>query len=195
MTERIPTALFGQLVRFSIVGVLNTLISLSLFKLATDLGAWDVAASAGAFIVGAINSYTLNRIWTFRAGASSAGRFARYVVVQLIGLGTNLVVFSVDTKDLSLPRLAGQAVALVCASGIMFVLNRQWAFAPRPAAAVDERRGPPPRRSTSGAELSKRASEIPFPERARSFLWRHSTLRRLEGMRLKRRPRRAPHSH
>lgn len=137
MSERIPHVLLGQLVRFSLVGVLNTLISLALFKLATDLGVWDVAASGGAFIVGAINSYTLNRIWTFRAGSSSASRFVRYVVVQLVGLGTNLLVFTILVKDMSVTRLVGQAIALVCASALMFVLNRQWAFAPRPAAAID----------------------------------------------------------
>ncbi len=130
VSQRVPASLIGQIVRFGMVGVLNTLISLVLFKLAVDVGIWYPAASGGAFIIGAVNSYTLNRLWTFRAGASSKSRFARYVIVQLLGLGANLLVLTVLVEGAGLTRLASQALALVCASTLMFVLNRQWAFAP-----------------------------------------------------------------
>jgi putative flippase GtrA len=124
----------GQLVRFAIVGVLNTAISLAVYKLAVDVGVAYPAASVLAFAVGALNSYTLNRIWTFRAGAFSRGGFARYVVVQLVGLGINELVLVAAVEGLSVDALAAQAVALVVASSVMFILNRQWAFAQRPAS-------------------------------------------------------------
>jgi len=125
----------GQLVRFAIVGVLNTAISLAVYKLAVDMGVAYPVASVVAFAVGALNSYTLNRIWTFRAGAFSGSGFARYVVVQLVGLGINELVLVAAVEGLSIDPLVAQALALVIASSAMFVLNRQWAFAARGSAA------------------------------------------------------------
>jgi putative flippase GtrA len=127
--DPLPHPVFGQLVRFAIVGVLNTAISLVVYKLAVDVGVPYPAASVGAFVVGALNSYTLNRIWTFRAGAFSRSGLARYVVVQLIGLGVNELVLVALVEGASVQHLAAQAVALVVASSVMFVLNRYWAFA------------------------------------------------------------------
>jgi putative flippase GtrA len=125
----------GQLVRFAIVGVLNTAISLAVYKLAVDVGVPYPVASVVAFAVGALNSYTLNRIWTFRAGGFSRSGFARYIVVQLVGLGINELVLVAAVEGLSVDALVAQAFALVIASSVMFVLNRQWAFATRDSAA------------------------------------------------------------
>lgn len=122
-------SLVAQIVRFSIVGVSNTVLSWVLFALAIDVGIWYPAASAGAFAAGAINGYTLNRLWTFRAGKFHAGGFARYVVVQLIGLGINEAVLISLVEGAHLGRLLAQIVALVCVSAVTFLLNRQWAFA------------------------------------------------------------------
>lgn len=124
-----PHPVFGQLVRFAIVGVLNTAISLAVYKLAVDIGVAYPVASVVAFIVGALNSYTLNRVWTFRAGAFTGAGLARYLVVQLVGLGVNELVLVALVEGASVQHLAAQAVALVVASSIMFALNRYWAFA------------------------------------------------------------------
>lgn len=129
VTDRVPGALLAQLVRFALVGVSNTIISLVLFAVAVDIGIWYPAASVGAFVVGAVNSYTLNRIWTFRAGAFSAAGFARYVVVQLVGLATNLAVLVALVEWLSLTRVVAQVIALLGVSATTFTLNRRWAFA------------------------------------------------------------------
>ena len=122
-------SLAGQMVRFGIVGVTNTALSWSLFAIATGLGVWYPAASAGAFAVGAINGYTLNRVWTFRAGAFRVSRLFRYVVVQAIGLGANVLLLVALVEGAGLHRLIAQLVSLGFVSLLTFGLNRRWAFA------------------------------------------------------------------
>jgi putative flippase GtrA len=138
---RLRHPLLGQIVRFGIVGVLNTGIGLAVYKVAIDVGIPYPLASVLAYAVGAVNSYTLNRIWTFRAGAFSGTSFARWAVVQLVAVGINELVLVTLVEGLSVDRVVAQGFALVVASAVMFVLGRQWAFAhraagPRPATAL-----------------------------------------------------------
>ncbi len=117
-----------QLVKFALVGVANTGITLAVYALLVWIGVWYIAASALAFALGAVNSYSLNRIWTFRAGAFERLAFARYVVVQLIALGldTGLLYLLVHTARVD--RILAQALVLPVVSLTTFVLARQWAF-------------------------------------------------------------------
>lgn len=121
--------LAGQIARFGAVGITNTLLSWVIFYVADKLGVWYPAASAGAFIIGALNGYTLNRRWTFKAGAFSATTFMRYIVVTFVGLAINEGVLIACVRGLSLQHFAAQVIATVAFSIVTFVLNRQWAFA------------------------------------------------------------------
>ena len=59
--------------RFSIVGVLNTLVDLAVFMLLVKLLSVPlVPANLLAFAVALANSYVLNRLWTFRDSAARA---------------------------------------------------------------------------------------------------------------------------
>jgi putative flippase GtrA len=121
--------LAGQLARFAVVGATNTALSWGLFALMTSMGVWYPAASGLAFAAGAVNGYTLNRVWTFRAGAFRMGGLARYAVVQAIGLAANVVTVVAFVEILEVDRLVAQVFVLGLVSLLTFGLNRQWAFA------------------------------------------------------------------
>jgi putative flippase GtrA len=95
----------------------------------TAAGVWYPAASGLAFAAGAVNGYTLNRIWTFRAGAFRVGGLARYAVVQAIGLGANVLTVVAFVELAGMNRLVAQVCALGLVSLLTFGLNRSWAFA------------------------------------------------------------------
>jgi putative flippase GtrA len=123
-----PQALAGQLARFAIVGATNTALSWGLFALMTSMGVWYPAASGLAFAAGAVNGYTLNRVWTFRAGAFRMGGLARYAVVQAIGLAANVLTVVAFVEVAGVHRLVAQVFALGFVSLLTFGLNRRWAF-------------------------------------------------------------------
>ena len=129
--------LVTQYLRFVTVGVSNTLLSTAAYAAFVRLGVPYLAASACAFALGAVNSYALNRRWTFRSRGRRAPELARFACVQAVGLGANLVLLAAFVAGAGVPRLLGQLLAFPLASVVTFALSRQWAFSAarrRPAA-------------------------------------------------------------
>lgn len=134
----------GQAVRYLLVGVSNTAITLVAYALLVAAGVPPVAASAGAFVAGAANGYRLNRTWTFRSDRRGAGQGARYLAVLTLGLGLNAIGVALAVHGAGLPKLAGEIVALPPVTATTFVLARSWVFGaggtPGPGAAVPRTR-------------------------------------------------------
>jgi putative flippase GtrA len=118
-----------QFARFCLVGMSNTVLSFVTFAIAVRAGAPYLIASCGAFALGALNGYTLNRAWTFRAGAFTFPGLARYVVVQAIGLGVNAGLLALLVEGLRLDSIPAQALVLPMVSVMTFSMNRKWVFA------------------------------------------------------------------
>jgi putative flippase GtrA len=116
-----------RLVRFGAVGVLNTLLTFVTYTLLTRLAVAPEAASAIGFAVGAANGYVLNRSWTFRAHGDRA-TLARYVAVQGLGALASAVGVRLATADLSLQRLAAEAVVIPFVTLGTYVLARRVVF-------------------------------------------------------------------
>jgi putative flippase GtrA len=78
----------ARIIRFGVVGVANTAIDFALFALLYYVALWPLlAANALAYGVAVINSYVLNKYWTF--GDTSRGSTA--VLRGLLFVGLNLV--------------------------------------------------------------------------------------------------------
>lgn len=79
-----------RVIRFALVGVLNTSIDFALFAVLFYGAEWPLlAANAAAYSVAVVNSYLLNKYWTF--GDPSRGRAAMlrgmlFVALNLVGL-------------------------------------------------------------------------------------------------------------
>ena len=81
---------FAQPVRFGIVGVANTCLDVAAFwLLARTLGTPLLVANSLSDTAGIVNSFILNRLWTFRGIAfrDRAGvQLPRFLLVSLVGL-------------------------------------------------------------------------------------------------------------
>jgi putative flippase GtrA len=117
-----------QWLRFAAVGVSNTLLSTAVFAALFHLGVPYLLGSALAFALGALNSYTLNRRWTFRSRAPRGPELARFVCVQAVGLGVNLALLAGLVELAGIPHVVAQVLAFPAASIVTFALSRQWAF-------------------------------------------------------------------
>src|SRR5947207_13557162 len=86
---RVPVLV--QFVQFGIVGISNTLLTFAVYTLLLKVfGVWYLAASAIGFAAGTVNSFLLNRRWTFRGHVGDALTPVRWTVVQCTGLALNL---------------------------------------------------------------------------------------------------------
>lgn len=119
-----------QWLRFAVVGVSNTLLSTAVFAVLFHLGVPYLLGSALAFALGALNSYTFNRRWTFRSDGPRAPELARFMCVQAVGLGVNLALLAGLVEVAGIQHVFAQLLAFPVASVITFALSRQWAFKP-----------------------------------------------------------------
>lgn len=123
-----------QFLKFAAVGGVNTFIDWAVyFTVLKMFPAESIIfyslAKGFSYFCGMLNSFFLNRCWTFKAGPEEheGSRFIRFVVVNALGLGINSV-FIFIFLNLNL----NHALALFFTTGITFgfnfTLSKLWVF-------------------------------------------------------------------
>jgi putative flippase GtrA len=126
---RLAPPVVVQFVKFGIVGVTNTLLTFAVYTLLLKVfGVWYLAASAIGFVVGTINSFLLNRRWTFRGHVGDALTPVRWTVVQCCGLAVNEGLLYVFVHQARVDKLLAQAFATAVVTVSTFFANRAWTF-------------------------------------------------------------------
>ena len=145
--------------RFALVGCTNFVVSFTVFylsfnylpadsvaALARAVGASDAAqhpplaavANVLAYLAGMVNSFLLNRSWTFRASGNALPQALRFAAVNLFSLTmSTLASFAlVDVRHY--PYLAVWLPLTALVVLVNYLGSKHWAFAP-PAAEADPR--------------------------------------------------------
>jgi putative flippase GtrA len=115
----------ASFVRFCLVGVTNTAVTLGVYAVGLRLAVPYLPAGALAYALGAGNGFVLNRAWTFRV----RGRPWRYLVVVGAGLIMNALLLRVAV-GMSVPRGLAQVAVAAPVTLVTFALSRSWAFPP-----------------------------------------------------------------
>lgn len=97
--------LLAQVIRFGVVGVLNTGIDFGILNILSYLtgiteGNRIIPLKGVAFLAANVNSYIINKKWTFKDNSSGEGakRFSVYLSVSVIGALINIgVVYLITT--------------------------------------------------------------------------------------------------
>lgn len=124
-----------QALRFAIVGVLNTATTLVIIAVLRELAGAPVWLASGVgYAVGTVQSYLLNRGWTFGAragGAPVAAQFSRFVAVNVV-LG---LVFSALNEVLArqFTLVAATLLTMLVVVPLSFLLMRSFVFGRRRA--------------------------------------------------------------
>lgn len=113
--------LWGKLLRFGIVGVLNTIIDYAVFVFCLQIaGLHLLAANTLAFLVAVNFSYVMNKAWTFRDGSRGMVAVTRgtlFLASYTIGFLIGSLVLWKGSQYVD-PRLAKLA-----SIGTTFVIN------------------------------------------------------------------------
>jgi putative flippase GtrA len=134
-----------QLVRFGIVGILNTTLDLLilnslLWLFPTTNTQLVLLFNSLAYGIGAINSFLLNKYWTFRQHRSiTVGEVGRFALTTLLGIGcndcliwlANMLFRSFISQD-TLWMNASKLIAIAGTVFISYIGMRLWVFAKRP---------------------------------------------------------------
>jgi putative flippase GtrA len=131
----------GQFVRFGFVGVLNTLLDVFLLNgllwLFPTTNTFSILLfNSLAYGIGAVNSFFLNKYWTFGSRQKTThGEVRRFTLTTLLGIGCNdILVWLASNLFLSFisnTSLATNAAKILAISGTVFVSYlgmRLWVF-------------------------------------------------------------------
>ena len=135
-------ASFWQIVRFGIVGTLNTTIdvltlNILLWRFPTHDANLLLLYNSVAYTLGALNSFSLNKHWTFkRRQAITGGELVRFAIVNIAGFLCNDSIIWITARILhpliasSLLWASASKLTALCGTMIVSYLGmRLWVFA------------------------------------------------------------------
>jgi putative flippase GtrA len=118
-----------QFVKFNLVGLLNTAIDVAVFALLTWLGVFYILAQCISYGLGMVNSYTLNKYWTFaQKGRLEPKQILRFTVLNLGSLLLSIGLLALLKDHLALNVLIAKLITTVGTTLINFVGNKLWVF-------------------------------------------------------------------
>lgn len=129
-----------RFLKFGVVGVANTLITLAVFNLlSVVLGFPAVLGNAVGWAAGFANSFVWNRRWTFadRTGVTASRSLVRFALASLAALlASSGIILALQRVVAGVPLdvpdalvLNGiEALAIVVSLGVNYTLATLWAF-------------------------------------------------------------------
>ena len=122
--------LFGQFMKFGVVGVSNTLISLGIYYLLLALGFYYLLANAAGFVLSVLNSYFWNSRFIFKEKRETIRWRALGKVFLSYGVSfcfsTVLMLLFVHVLHISV--YLAPALRLILTVPLNFLMNKLWAF-------------------------------------------------------------------
>lgn len=122
-----------QFVKFGLVGVLNTIIHYLAFLLMYRLLNFPMLLASGlGYSAGIVNSYLINRVWTFEIKSNRRPReFLCFVTVNLVSMGVNLGTLKLLVDGDGMQPEFAQVLAIFSSLVVNFAGNKWWTFAQR----------------------------------------------------------------
>ena len=123
-----------QMIKFAAVGCVNTMIDWSVYFIILKLFPAEsvifyTAAKGFSYLCGIINSFFLNRNWTFKdiLRDKEGGRFFKFMLVNAVGLGFNSISVYIFL-NLNFSHIVSLFLATSITFTFNFILNKMWVF-------------------------------------------------------------------
>jgi putative flippase GtrA len=120
---------FSQMVKYGLVGVINTGVTLgAFFVLLNIFHVQYVVSNTAGYILGFINSFIWNKLWTFKSGGFSTREIILFTIVFLVcfAIQSGLLIFFKETLRLDI--IWAQIVSMVIYTMLGFAGNKLLTF-------------------------------------------------------------------
>ena len=112
--------IFRQFIKFGLVGILNTLITLTIiFLFMKVLKASYILSNVVGYILGFINSFILNKIWTFKSKGHVGKESFYFIVIFLVCYSIQLGFLIILKEKLLIKAEYAQIIAM----GLYTIMN------------------------------------------------------------------------
>ena len=118
-----------QFIKFLLVGVLNTLVGLSIiYSLMYFLGVGPFLSNLLGYAVGIVVSYNLNKIWTFNSSKAARRSFPRFVLVVAVAYIANIFMVYVSVINFRIDPYVSQLIGLAFYTVLVYAGSRKLVF-------------------------------------------------------------------
>lgn len=117
-----------KFIKFGLVGVINTIISIVIFNILNFIGADILVANTIGYICGMLNSYLFNNRWVFKVNSKEISTIGKFIVVNLITMLINNLILMLLVTYISVNATVAQIIALIFTTVINFIGNKFWTF-------------------------------------------------------------------
>jgi putative flippase GtrA len=119
-----------QFIKFSLVGLLNTGIHYAMFLfLYRSCGINYLFASAVGYSCGLLNSFILNKNWTFKTiNVRRDVEFIKFILVNIVALAINIIALKFFVEAIKIIPEISQVLAIVSSFIVNFLGNKYWTF-------------------------------------------------------------------
>lgn len=114
MSERLQ-----KFIRFCLVGVVNTGVDFTVFIVLSNLGIPLIVAQCVSYSCGVLNSFNMNRKWTFRARGQSPVHLIKFLTLNLCTLALTYGLLVFFHHYLGWPILVSKLIA----TGVSVIMN------------------------------------------------------------------------
>ncbi|MFS0869354.1 GtrA family protein [Paenibacillus xylanilyticus] len=134
MTKRLVT-----LIKFGIVGVMNTAVDALVFTLLAALGTPVLIAQVISYSCGVVNSYWWNGSWTFRDARrqSKKNELLRFLITNLFVLAFSSLMLFLSNSILGWNLVISKAAATLSGMFLNYIASRYWVFRAVSATMLD----------------------------------------------------------
>lgn len=124
----LPDKIHARMAAFSMVGVVNTIVGVSVIAIAHYLGANPIMANVFGYGAGLLVSFTLNSRITFRKRKVNLYTVIRFLVAFLVAFLVNIAVVLVATRVLGQHGLLVALVGVPVFTIAFYILCEYWVF-------------------------------------------------------------------
>ena len=118
-----------NIIKFSIVGVSNTLLNFVIFILLNNIGINYMIASIIAYSISIINSYFWNSRLVFKYdNKNKRSVIIKFIILNLIGLSINTLLMAILVGVLAIKKMVAMFIVTLLVMCINYILNKIWVF-------------------------------------------------------------------
>ncbi|MED4117155.1 GtrA family protein [Priestia megaterium] len=117
--------------KFCIVGGLNTAIDFFVFSFLSYLGIYYIIAQCVSYGCGVLNSYFLNRTWTFQQqGTRKRHEFLKFTVLNIFTLIVTSFLLTVFHYKFNISLPYSKVLVTIVSVGLNYIGTNFWVFKP-----------------------------------------------------------------
>ena len=119
---------FWEMVRFGLVGVLNTIVGYGSYWVFLRLDFHYLVAMVGSHILGMTNSYFWNKYWTFKSLRKSHAEKIKFVTVYAVTFLLNGILLMLLVEKFSFSEELAGLIALFVVMLVSYLGHKLWSF-------------------------------------------------------------------